>query len=138
MTYTDPEYTSGSEEEKDVEFIPNELFRVNLMFHGSNLYRRDLCDLDGYPLEDYNGNALHVYNRSMADAFNNKSIRLIHKVEPGYRFFITSKEQYTRFCEDRSKGWKSTLPGIVYHVYDDGDCDYTHPHFRGANLRYYH
>lgn len=99
----------------------DKFYHVRLFNHGS-LYARSLYDVDGFLLQDEEGNKLNVYTQAMNEAFISKKIRLIHKVsEPGYSYFVTSEEQYRRFEFERENGSRERT---LYHVYADEDVNW--------------
>lgn len=131
MTLSEEYNSQGEEQSSDAS---QRGYPVSIVFHGSNLYRNSLYDLDGFYLQDCYGRHHNVFRKSFAEALNNKVIRVVHKVSPGYRYFVTSTEQYNAFCKIREDGWSSPIPGIRFHLYDDEDCMYASDHFKGAIL----
>lgn len=111
-------------------------YPVTIIFCGSNLYSSRLRDLDGFYLQDYHGKNLNVYTKELSEYLNNKSIRVIHRVNPGYRYFTTSVAQYNAFKKIREDGWTYSAPGQCFYLYDDEDCMYASDHFRGAILAF--
>lgn len=112
------------------------LYTIRIAFRGSNLHGRTLYDVDGVPLQFFDGTNLHIFNPSMKEAFDSGDLRLIHKVDPGYRYFITSTEQLHRFRRDMELKC-SEEKNRTYHVYDDEDCNYGSKHFKSFILSFY-
>lgn len=111
-------------------------YPVTIVFCGNNLYRHSLCDVDGYSMQDSNGKLYNVFSKDFAQAIVSKQIKLMHRVNPGYRYFVSSLSQYHTFTQIRNEGWSSTLPGVCVYLYDDEDCIYTSNHFKGAILAF--
>lgn len=111
-------------------------YPVTVVFCGSNLYRSTLLDVDGKYMQTNNGENMNVFCKIFAKSLQEKQIRLMHCVNPGYRFFITSSSQYNLFCQVRNEGWSHVVPGVCFYVYDDEDCSYLSDHFKGAILAF--
>lgn len=111
-------------------------FPVTIVFCGSNLYRSSLRDVDGFAMQDSTGKPYNVFSKSFAQAIFNEQVRLIHRIDPGYRYFITSHMQCNTFTQIRNEGWSSSLPGVCVYLYDDEDCNYMSDHFKGAILAF--
>lgn len=111
-------------------------YPVTIIFCGSNLYTSRLCDVDGYYLQNSHGKNLNVYTAELQELMINKSIILKHKVTPGYRYFITSIQQYLDFDKIRKEQWSTDIPGRCFYLYDDEDCMYCSDHFKGAILSF--
>lgn len=114
---------------------PN-LYPVHLHFLGPNLYRGTLYDVNGAPLVSRSGRHLSVYTPEIKDAFDNGELRFLHRVSPGYRFFITSVRQYNEFIQARNNHWMSPSPDMRFYIYEDDDCNYTDNHFNGSILNF--
>lgn len=87
---------------------------------------RVLYDIDGNRLKDIDGNYINVYDKRMEDMFVAGSLRLIHNLLPGYRYFITRKQQMDDFLFNRKYG--AEQPNLTYCVYEDDDIDKTPRH----------
>lgn len=134
-------WTKDEQEESDSQELASTndsitRYPVRIVFCGSNLYRCSLRDLDGNYIQDAHGNNLNVFSKVFAKALVDKQIRLIHCINPGYRYFTTCQLQYQSFCQIRKEGWSSTIPGVCFYLYDDEDCLYLSNHFKGAILNF--
>lgn len=93
-------------------------YDVSFCLHGSVPITRQLLDVDGVPIF-FEGRPFKQINKSSKRAFDCKDIRCIYVPNPGYRYFITSNSQFTRFCNHRRFGTQDIR--MVYHVYEDED-----------------
>lgn len=85
-------------------------------------YHRHLYDVDGALLVGQSGNPLHVFNKELKNEMDAKRVRLIRNLRCGYRYFVTSLEQWNRFMEHRKNG--TLYFRITYHLYPDEDTDF--------------
>lgn len=98
-----------------------ERFPIRLQLrHG--VYHRHLYDVEGALLVGLSGNPLHVFNGELKDEIDAKRVRCIRDIRCGYRYFVTSVEQWNRFMEHRKYG--SLYFRVTYHIYPDEDMDF--------------
>lgn len=116
------------------EHLENELTKNDVEYHKVRIINqgskraRCLYDIDGNLLVDANNNVLNIWTKRMQEAFDSKTLRSIHAVNPGYTYFVTKQSQINRFLEQRKIG--SDRPNTVFCVYFDEDIDvlYTKDH----------
>jgi hypothetical protein len=82
---------------------------------------RHLYDVEGNLLIDASGRPYNIYSASFKEAIDTKKIRCIHKITPGYRYFIVSDWQYDLFKFERRYG--SLTFNQAYYIYEDEDID---------------
>lgn len=99
-----------------------EVYPIYLKHMGS-INARVLYDVNGCPLRDVDGNYINVWGKTMEDMFASGSIRLIHNIRPGYRYFIQHKKQMDDFLYNRKYG--AEVPNLTYCIYEDEDIDKT-------------
>lgn len=124
-------------ENSDNESSTNESatkFPVTLLLHGYNLYSGILYDVDGNILRAENGRPYNVFQVKFKEAMGSKDLRLIHVLNPGYRFFVTSESQLRQFYDERENG--SLYQKTTYHVYDDEDFDFTSSRLKNIIIRF--
>ena len=112
-----------SQESNDVSVYSDpEVYPIYLKSMGSTR-SEVLYDVDGNQLRDANGDFINIWRGSMADMFTAGTLRLIHNISPGYRYFITKKSQMENFLFNRKYG--AEKPNLTYCIYEDEDIDKT-------------
>ena len=103
------------------------IYPVRIKDKGS-VYNRRLVDVRGRTLTAPDGSNLNLFSGAMRDAFMSGTLRCVHVLYPGYRYFVTDDDDQDEFVWDRENG--SERPHATYHAYfdEDFDWDYTdHP-----------
>lgn len=100
------------------------LYRVSIKDCGST-YARRLYDVDGFVLQDDEGNFINVYSKEMRNMIDQGRIRAIRSLRNNYLYFITYDAQRRRFKEEREIGSKHQR--VTYYVYRDKEDVYSLP-----------
>lgn len=93
-------------------------YPIRLVLHGKVKYTHPLLDVDGNTIPTFTGK-LALVDKVAKEMFETKQVRCIYKINPGYRYFVTSQSQYNRFLFEREHG--SIYPHTRYHIYQDED-----------------
>lgn len=96
--------------------------------NAGNIYSKTLKDVDGNPLTNEWGDEVNVFSKEITRLFKERKIRILHRIDPGYRYFITSSAQLDRFLREREEG--APLEHIKYFVYFDEDMNFNPVHLR--------
>lgn len=107
------------EDERSASISSYPVHNVLITTLGS-IYAKRLFDIEGNTLLCADNTYANVYH-GLKELLDSKAIRLIHNMEVGYRYFITSEQQMNRFIEYRNFG--SSDPGYAYCVYEDEDMN---------------
>lgn len=87
-----------------------------------HLYGQRLYDVEGNVLKSKSENQdLSVWSSSLKEAFQKEGLHFMHCLYPGYRYFVTSKEQACLFYTSREYGHEDY--GKTFYVYYDEDFD---------------
>ena len=123
MAQSDTETTSISSSRKT--------WPVHLKDH-VNVYARILYDVEGNILVDRTGRLINVFRSNMEESMDQGWLKVYRNSTMGgvcYRYFVTSREQFITFVDDRDNG-TYTGPNVFYHVYVDDDTDKSLPEFK--------
>lgn len=87
-------------------------------------YQWKLYNVDGNVLiGEASGQYLNVYTDELSKAFKDGTIRWMHAMKPGYRYFIRNQSQMDIFQEERTYG--SIHENKTFFIYADDDMDKT-------------
>lgn len=106
-----------SDNNSEITYYPIRL-QLRRHIYGSHLY-----DVDGFLILDKYGAPANVFKTQLREMMQSKEVRIIRDLQCGYRYFVRSEEQKSRFIREREFGC-SYYPR-TYHVYHDDDCDFT-------------
>lgn len=62
-----------------------------------------------------------MFNYKTKQALRDGSLRLIHNIEPGYRYWVTNSFDKEVFCHNKKFG--ANEQGLTYYVYFDDDIN---------------
>ena len=84
------------------------------------VFQKELRDVTGCILRsDETGQPINMFQKEMNDMLEDGRIRMIHKLNPGYVYFVTNEYDKQMFISDRDTG--SEYPYTEYSVYFDED-----------------
>lgn len=84
------------------------------------VFQKTLRDVTGsLLLSPTNGRPLNMFSVELRDLLEEGKIRVIHRVDPGYVYFVTNTYDERMFQSDRDNG--SEFPYTEYYVYFDED-----------------
>lgn len=96
------------------------------------MYARILYDVEGNILVDRTGRLINVFRGNMEESMDQGWLKVYRNSTMGgvcYRYFVTSREQFITFVDERDNG-TYTGPNVFYHVYVDDDTDKSLPEFK--------